>query len=213
MILPTDQAARPDLRHIQRLRKYVLRLGIGLCVGLLLFTDSSWRTQDPNVHELIRWVGVALILLCILGRTWCTLYIGGLKKKQLVMLGPYSVVRNPLYVFTIIGAAGIGAQAGSLTMLVLFAALVTAVFYMVALQEQAFLAATFGDDYAAYAKRVPLFVPRLSAWQEADQLIVNPVLVRQTFRDASLFLLAIPANALIDGLQDGGWVPVLLRLP
>jgi protein-S-isoprenylcysteine O-methyltransferase Ste14 len=213
MILPSDQATRPDLRHIQRLRKYVLRLGIVLCVGLLLFTDSTWRTQEPSVHELIRWLGVALILVCILGRTWCTLYIGGLKKKQLVMHGPYSVVRNPLYVFTIIGAAGIGAQAGSLTMLALFAGLVTAVFYMVALQEQAFLAATFGDDYAAYAKRVPLFVPRLSAWLEADQLVVNPVLVRQTFRDASLFLLAIPANALIDGLQDGGWVPVLLRLP
>ena len=213
MILPSDQASRPNLQHIQRARKYVLRLGLVLCGCFLLFTDSTWRAQAPNVHDLIGRVGVVLILVCILGRTWCTLYIGGLKKKQLITQGPYSVVRNPLYVFTIIGAAGIGAQAGSMVMVALLGLLVAAVFYYVAVQEQTFLAATFGDDYAAYAERVPLFFPRFSGWQEADQLLVNPFLVRRTFLDASLFLLAIPANDLIDWLQDGGWVPVLLRLP
>ena len=153
--------------------------------------------------------GVVLILICIAGRTWCTLYIGGLKKKQLVTQGPYSLVRNPLYVFTIIGVAGVGAQAGSITMPVGLALLVAIVFYAVALQEQAFLADTFGDEYRAYAERVPLFFPRFSTWQEADQLLVMPVLVRRTFMDASLFLLAVPVNDLIQWLQDDGWVPVL----
>ena len=42
-----------------------------------------------------------MILICILGRTWATLYIGGQKQRELVTKGPYSVVRNPLYLFTL----------------------------------------------------------------------------------------------------------------
>ena len=127
--------------------------------------------------------------------------------------GPYSLVRNPLYVFTIIGVAGVGAQTGSMTMAVGLALLVAIVFYAVALQEQAFLADTFGDQYRAYAERVPLFLPRFSTWQEADQLTIVPMLVRRTFMDASLFLLAIPLDDVIRWLQDNGWVHVLAHLP
>ena len=87
------------------------------------------------------------------------------------------------------------------------------VFYAVALQEQAFLADTFGDEYRAYAERVPLFFPRFSTWQEADQLTIVPKLVRRTFLDASLFLLAIPLDDLIRWLQDDRWVHVLAHLP
>jgi protein-S-isoprenylcysteine O-methyltransferase Ste14 len=212
-MIPHSDAATPHkLQHVQRARKSVLRVAFVLCACVLLFTDSAWRTRDPAAFELISLAGIVLILGCILGRTWCTLYIGGQKKKQLVTQGPYSVVRNPLYVFTIVGAAGIGAQAGSMVMTALLGVLVAFVFYAVAVREQAFLSETFGAEYATYAKRVPLFFPRFSLWQEAEQLSVNPQLVRRTFRDASLFLLAIPINALIDWLQDGGWLPVLMRL-
>ena len=53
-----------------------------------------------HVQALLETGGVILILVCIVGRTWCTLYIGGNKKRELITAGPYSVVRNPLYVFT-----------------------------------------------------------------------------------------------------------------
>ena len=213
MIPRFDQANRSYLQYVQRLRKYTLRLGLAVGVGVLLFTNSVWRTEAPALHDLIARVGIVLILICIAGRTWCTLYIGGLKKTQLVTQGPYSLVRNPLYVFTIIGVAGVGAQAGSFTMTVALALLVAIVFYAVALQEQAFLAETFGSEYRAYAERVPLFFPRFSTWQEADQLVVRPKLVRRTFMDASLFLLAIPLNDLIKWLQDHDWLRVLAHLP
>ena len=48
--------------------------------------------------------------------TWRTLYISGLQLhvsglqlRELVTKGPYPVVRNPLDLFTLLGAAGIGA--------------------------------------------------------------------------------------------------------
>jgi len=87
------------------------------------------------------------------------------------------------------------------------------VFYAVALQEEAFLAETFGHAYQTYAGRVPLFFPRFTTWQDADQLTISPRLVRRTFMDALPFLIAVPANDLIELLQDDKWLPVLLRLP
>jgi protein-S-isoprenylcysteine O-methyltransferase Ste14 len=213
MTLRFDQASGSHLQHIQRLRKYTLRLGLAVGVGVLLCTASIWRMQAPGLHDLMGQLGIVLILICIIGRTWCTLYIGGMKKTQLITQGPYSLVRNPLYVFTIIGVAGVGAQAGSLTMTVGLSLLVAIVFYTVALKEQAFLAETFGNEYQSYAERVPLFFPRFTTWQDTDQLTISPRLVRRTFMDALLFLVAVPVNDLIEWLQDAGWLPVLLDLP
>src|SRR5262249_39721080 len=138
---------------------------------------------------------------------------GGRKKRELITLGPYSVVRNPLYLFTSLGAAGIGAQTGSALVALLFAAASLTVFYVVARREEGFLAKTFATDFPAYAKRVPRFWPRLSSWQDADELRVKPHLVRRTFLDACLFLLAVPAASLLVWLQGFAGLPVLLLLP
>jgi protein-S-isoprenylcysteine O-methyltransferase Ste14 len=210
--LPINPAGNLDLQALQQRRKQVLTVGVVLWVLLLLFTKSHWDTA-PTIRAAIAGVGLLAILVCIMGRTWCTLYIGGLKKRELVTAGPYSLVRNPLYVFSAIGAAGIGAQTGSALLALLFAAGALAVFQVVARHEERFLAATFPADFAAYAARVPRFWPRLSQWREADELRVKPRLVRRTFFEACLFLLALPAAQFVTWLQQLGLLPVLLHLP
>jgi protein-S-isoprenylcysteine O-methyltransferase Ste14 len=210
--VPIHSAKGMDLQGLQHRRKQALALGVGLWVLLLLFTQSRWQSI-PHVRALIGNAGLLAILVCIMGRTWCTLYIGGLKKRELVTNGPYSVVRNPLYLFTSIGAAGIGAQSGSALVGILFGIGSLAIFQFVARREEVFLAATFPAEFAAYASRVARFWPRPSLWREADELRVKPNLVRRTFLDACLFLLAVPAADLAAWLQQLGGLPVLLRLP
>jgi protein-S-isoprenylcysteine O-methyltransferase Ste14 len=209
----TIPAGASDLQGLQRKRKLVVTIGIALWVALLVVTESRWRATAPNLYALIEKAGLILIFVCILGRTWCTLYIGGHKKRALITNGPYSVVRNPLYVFTSIGAAGIGAQSGSALIAILSVAASLATFAVVARREEAFLAAAFPADFPAYASRVPRFWPRPSLWQEADELLVKPHLVRRTFFDACLFLLAVPVADLVHWLQDLGYAPILLYLP
>jgi protein-S-isoprenylcysteine O-methyltransferase Ste14 len=202
-----------DLQVLQRKRKQVLALGTVVWVLLLLFTQSRWRTAAPHLHALIEIAGFVLILVCILGRTWCTLYIGGQKQRELVTKGPYSVVRNPLYLFTLFGAAGIGALSGSMVMAAICAGFATVVFLSVVRQEEQFLLATFPHEFPAYAARVPRLVPRLSVWQDADQLIVKPRLVHRTFLDASLFLMAVPLVGIKALVRDFLWLPIMMYLP
>jgi protein-S-isoprenylcysteine O-methyltransferase Ste14 len=200
-----------DLQRLQRRRKQALRMAALGCVALLLVTDSGWLQIAPDIHLLLQGAGLLLVLVCLFGRTWCALYIGGLKKRELVTRGPYSIVRNPLYVFTILGAAAVGLLAASLLCALLFAALALSVFSHVARQEEAFLEAVFGQAFRDYAARVPRFWPRFSAWQDADVLHVNPRPVMRTFLETSLFLLAVPLVALKAALQASGWLPIALH--
>src|ERR1700674_3168149 len=124
----TCPATAGGLQRLQRKRKQVLAISGALWLLLLLFTQSRWQATAPHIRALIEVAGVFLILLSILGRTWCTLYIGGRKRRELITQGPYSIVRNPLYLFSSIGAAGIAAQIGSALVVFLFAATTAAIF-------------------------------------------------------------------------------------
>ena len=213
LISPIKAMTGTELQRLQQRRKRVLFVGIAIGIALLALTDSTWRVAWPRVHRGIQWCGLLLILICILGRTWATLYIGGQKKRELVTKGPYSVVRNPLYLFTLFGAAGIGALSGSLVMAAVCAAFAMAVFLSVVRHEEQFLLATFPREFPAYAARVPRLLPRLSAWQDADHLIVKPRLVHRTFLDASLFLMAVPLIGVKALVRDLLWLPIIMYLP
>jgi protein-S-isoprenylcysteine O-methyltransferase Ste14 len=203
----------PDLRQTQRKRKLAAWFAVAASSVVLAGVRPIWSPAVPGAFALITTLGIVLIVVCILGRTWCTIYIGGHKKRQLTTQGPYSVVRNPLYVFTIIGTAGIGAQSGTVSVTVLFTMIAAIMFAFVVRREERFLAATFGAEFAAYCARVPRFWPRPTLWQEAGVLLVSPHLVRRSFLDACLFLLAVPIAQLVHEMHDDGWFPLHLRLP
>ena len=110
-------------------------------------------------------LGVLLIFLGIAGRLWSTLYIGGRKSEEVVTGGPYSITRNPLYVFSSMAAAGVGAQMGSIVAMVGFGLICAAAFHIVILREERFLKEVLGAPYLAYLARVPRFFPTLPIYQ------------------------------------------------
>lgn len=198
------------IHTVQSIRK--IALGVAIAFGSALFAVTS-STHRPIVHELIEWIGVLLILLCILGRTWASLYIGGRKIEELVRIGPFSICRNPLYLFSIIGAAGIGAQSGSYTLAITCAIIAYIIFYAVVLQEERVLHKRYGTEYGEYTDQVPRFIPRPWLWWDESTLTIRPKRVMMTFADALLFLLAIPLAEGIEYLQNSGALPILFRLP
>ncbi len=178
----------------------------------MLVGGSRWPSGS-FLHEAIEFFGLALIVLCICGRMICTLYIGGRKIEALVTDGPYSAVRNPLYSLSIVGAVGVGAQLGSITLAIITGVVVYLVFLFVILKEEQVLLSRFGVTYEAYLTRVPRLWPKFSLWRDIEKVEVNPRLVRVTALDASIFLLSIPIAEGFEYLHDTGFLPTLITLP
>lgn len=200
-----------DLGRVQRIRKLAMGLGIVAVIAVAMLTRSTWG--GGSFHEAVEAFGLAMIAVCIVGRGWCSLYIGGRKKAEIVDRGPYSVSRNPLYVFSFIGAFGVGAQTGSVTLALLFLALTWVVFWFTVKREEAWLSEAFGADYAAYVARTPRFGPDFSKWKDEGILEVRPRFFLTTLRDGLVFILAVPLFESVEYLQNIGWIAHVLNLP
>lgn len=200
------------IHTVQAIRKVVLYAAVAAGIFIFAVTNSIYPS-GKTTHEMIEWLGIVLIVVCILGRTWSSLYIGGRKIEEFVQTGPYSVMRNPLYFFSFLGAAGIGMQVGSLVLGLICALLAWLVFYTVVRQEEQVLMDRYGDAYREYLARVPRFLPNPSLWRDEPTLTIRPPRVLMTFADALVFLLAVPLAELFEHLQETGVIPILLRLP
>jgi len=207
-----------DMNRFQKRRRIVIAVLITLLLLALLFVRSVWTDSDMNgvpgydIHEYIEALGLSFIVLAIVGRMWCTLYIGGKKSAEIVRDGPYSVTRNPLYVFSTLGAAGIGAQTGSLIVALGFAVLCYLAFLVVIRAEEKYLEKAFGEPYRAYLADVPRFFPRLSLFHDSAELVVQPDRLYRTFTDGLVFFIAYPFFEFVEYLQGVHILPVLLRL-
>lgn len=207
-------SSKIDLGSVQRRRRAAL-LSFGLVIlGFAAFTSTPMPSGTEGLlHEWIESIGVVLLFVAVAGRTWCSLYIGGRKKEEIVDTGPYSVCRNPLYMFSILGAFGIGAQFGSLTTVLVFGAITIGVFIVVVRREEQFLSAKFGPAYSAYMQRVPALIPNFRLWRNVETMEIRPRLVMRTFLEASLLLAAIPIAEGIEFLQLSQVLPVFWIVP
>lgn len=201
-----------DIQTVQRIRKVAILVALLALIGLSVVSQSIGGV-DGDWHESVEAVGLGAIAFSIVGRAWCSLYIGGRKKAEIVERGPYSISRNPLYVFSFFGAFGMGAQTGSLTIAGLFVVAAFLVFLMTVQREEAFLSREFGEVYAVYKARTPRFGPRFSLWRDESELTVRPAFFLLTIRDGLVFLLALPIFELIDIGQAEGWLRVFAHLP
>lgn len=201
----------PDLQAVQRRRKRVLGVVFVVMLLAVLAVGSGWP-EGSWIRRAIAAAGILLILIAIVGRAWCSLYIGGRKRSELVQEGPYSLCRNPLYFFSIIGTFGALAQSGSLLLAVAFTGLTALIFVPVVRQEEVYLSRAFPEAYKNYARPTPRFLPDPRLWRTSPELTIRPGLFVRTLFDGLPFLAAWPLFELIGRLHDGP-LPPLMRLP
>lgn len=185
-------------------------------VFIALFSRSAWPEGSLSA-DVLRFAGLLLVLACIAGRCWAALYVGGRKNRSLVTDGPYASTRNPLYLFSSFGLAGLGLLFGSLILGLLLFGLAYAVFRYVIIREETALAAMFGQAYRDYCLVTPRFFWNFS--RRAQQpgtgntpVEFNPVALRRTAIDTSYFLMAVPAVYIIQRLQSAQIIEPLFAL-
>lgn len=211
--------ARPNCNVIDRLCARVerYRRPIAWVVVALLLTAAAvlrcaWPPSHP-VSELLEELGVVLIATSVAGRIFCMMYIGGQKNQTILRAGPYSVCRNPLYLFSTLAAAGAGLSAGSATLGVLFGASFFALFAAIVRSEEARLKDRFGEPYVAYLEQVPRWVPAFALWRDPEQLSPRVGLIVRTLRDSAALFLAIPMLEALEYAHLAGILPAFAAVP
>lgn len=199
------------LGRVQRLRRVLLICAALVIVAMSLFTESAWRNVTL-MHDLIQATGLVLILCGALGRIWSSLYLNGRKNTQLMTHGPYSLTRNPLYVFSIMGVTGMGLLSGSLLTGLISGGLIYLVFNWVIAQEEGTLEMIFGEPYRNYKRHVPRLGITLRYWNNPAHLEISMKALGRTVREALCFLLAGPFFILLNFLHKDGILPVLVHV-
>ena len=123
--------------------------------GFLLVLAFAWLSS-PTIGSLI-W-GLPVSVVGLLLRAWSAGHLN--KNLRLATGGPYACTRNPLYLGTLIVAAGLVIASRQWTLAALFAGVFVFVYLPVIELEQQHLRSLF-PGYAAYAARVPMLWPRI----------------------------------------------------
>lgn len=130
---------------------------------------------QPDILLIIP--GAALMLIGELIRIWAVSHAGGATRTRdvgapfLCTSGPYSRVRNPLYIGNLMIFSGIVLIAGSPNLPIMLGATIT--FFIiqysliVSLEEET-LIELFGEPYDTYRKNVRALLPRITAWKDAE---------------------------------------------
>ncbi|MGC1424814.1 MAG: isoprenylcysteine carboxylmethyltransferase family protein, partial [Terracidiphilus sp.] len=154
----TPQEKRPKLKSAERWQKVARRIRVPL--GFLtaaLYLFELWR-REP------RPAAVAWSLLLVLPGLWLRAYASGYVKKnrELTQTGPYAYTRNPLYLGSILIAAGFAVALLSWPVAAILAAMFLIIYVPVIASEERFLRSNF-PDFDAYCRRVPRLLPRITA--------------------------------------------------
>ncbi|OHB56087.1 MAG: hypothetical protein A2173_02105 [Planctomycetes bacterium RBG_13_44_8b] len=179
---------------------------------LLLFTGHSF-SQEGITDFLFEMIGLFLLSICSIGRLWALMYISGNKRRELITEGPYSMVRHPLYVFSLIGAIGIGFASENLLVLALIIIFYLFYYPFSIMVEEKKLTNKFGQAYLDYMERTPRFWPKFSLYKEPETYQVKAASFVRNFTNGMWFIWIFMLMHAIEMLQDSGFLPVLLRVP
>lgn len=103
------------------------------------------------------------MLVCLAGaalRTWASGHIR--KGRELADTGPYSLVRNPLYLGSFFVGLGVCIMGNRAVFTILFIILFTVIYGRKMIDEEKHLGRKFGDEYEIYRASVPRIVPLLA---------------------------------------------------
>jgi protein-S-isoprenylcysteine O-methyltransferase Ste14 len=175
-----------------------------------LFFIYEFRFFFPDhtfSHSLFDFFALILIILCAFGRIYATAFLGGHKNKKIIDIGPYSVVRNPLYVFSWLGVLGLSLASMNI-LVIIFAPFSFFILYLSLIKrEEAHLLESFGTDFQAYMNRVPRWIPNFKIFQCPETIEMNPKLLKNAVFDAIWWFVPFLVLELFEnfGLPQNWW--------
>ena len=171
---------------------------------------SAW--SDAAQQHLAQ-AGLGVSVLGLLLRAWIVGFVPGgtsgrnareQRAHALNTRGAYAVVRHPLYLANAVILLGFALGIGSLWFLAVFALGYALFIERVIAAEEAFLAASYGEEHALWAARTPLFWPKPALWQTNVLPFSLRTVLRREYNGVMGVALGFFAIALVRDVGYGG---------
>jgi protein-S-isoprenylcysteine O-methyltransferase Ste14 len=187
------------LSKIESIKKPFLWLGAIALLIAVAFSEPSVGAGES--HKTAKLIGYTLITLAMLGRVWCAIYIDGRKNDQLIQDGPYSMCRNPLYLFSFVGVVGILVGIKAFLLLLVVIPIYWLYYFYVVKSEERRLANIFGREFIDYRGKVNRFLPGLRHYWSRDTIEVNSRLIFRSIIRASFFMWSLVLIDIFEGIK------------
>jgi len=188
-------------------RAYAITL-LAICT----LTSTAWHTVGPVLEEILALVGWVLVGVGVFGRIWSGSYISGSKNDKLVVDGPYSICRNPLYLFSLLAGVGVLLVSETLILPLQFAALFWIYYVEVISREETVLLTLHGAAFDAYCARVPRFWPKFSLYTEPAEYVVSASRLRKSMADGIWFVIAAALIDFLEALHELHYLPSVFNV-
>ena len=198
----------------RKIQKWRIRLSVFAGVVFFAFasiTNSRWEQDAPAITSLLFFLGILLVGVASLGRLWCSVYIAGHKTSRLVTEGPYSLSRNPLYFFSLVGFVGVGFVSEMLLFPVILLLAFVAYYPIIIRAEEKRLRDVHGEQFEEYAASTPRFFPALRKPSEPETYDVNPRVFRRHLVDALAFVWCTGMLEILEEMRELGWIQILFK--
>jgi len=148
------------------------RTSIPLPIALALLIVPAQRLAHSLWFDA---AGAVLVALGELTRLWAVRHIGVISRTRserlgpLVSTGPFAIVRNPLYIGNIALWVGFSLAAHLPQLAPIVALVLGFEYHAIVRWEEELLASRRGEEYRAYAARVPRWIPKAQSTQSRQR--------------------------------------------
>ena len=198
------------LRTIARHRMLILRLSMITLIAITIYDNNIFVPYSLdvslNTSLILSVLGFFLVMLGGFGRIWASLYIEGFKTKTLIKEGPYSMVRNPLYVFSLMIFIGLCLAIKSIPISIALITIFTLFHIPTILNEEKILLNTHDESYREYYKSTPRLFPNILKYRKpksTDRIEVKIQRINKRLWEVIGYLVLFV-------IIDGYWISSLL---
>lgn len=195
------------MKLIKKRIKFTQFFGISV-FGYYLLGASFWSLQNSLLGNSLFFIGTVMVGAGVLGRAWCLSHITGNKRNMVIQHGPYSLCRNPLYLFSFTGAVGIGLATKTFAFPVVILIVFVIYYPLVIKKEEAELKLKFDTEFETYMKKIKSrIIPSFRSYKGQERTEINLRSFRKGIFELIYFIISIGIFPIVETLHAMGAIP------
>jgi len=197
-----------------RYRLLISRIFLLIMIIVLLFSDNKVDNWGPT-YNWLEFFGYFFGLIGVFGRIWSSLFIEGNKTQKLIVKGPYSLMRNPLYFFSFILLIGFCFFIKSILVFTIFFLIWILIYRNTMNSEEKNLLSNHNQEYVDYYNKTPKIFPNINLYKSFgvnDKMDIDIKKIERVLTESFGFLFLFGIIKIIEYLHLNGILPVYFHL-